>query len=63
MLNTVIAAVTKSSMKPKSGATANRHLCSNEERNTKYMVVVQSGSVWTGRASCLSDSNTSRNCG
>ena len=34
MLNTsAITAVTKSSMKPRSGATANHHLCSSEERN------------------------------
>ena len=34
MLNTfAITAVTKSSMKPQSGATANRHLRSSEERN------------------------------
>jgi len=34
VLNTsVIATVTKSSMKPRSGATANRHLCSSGERN------------------------------
>ena len=34
MLNTsAITAVTKSSMKPRSGTTANRHLCSSEERN------------------------------
>jgi len=34
VLNTsAITEVTKSSMKPRSGATANRHLHSSEERN------------------------------
>jgi len=34
MLNTsTITAVTKSSMKPRSGATTNRHLCGSGERN------------------------------
>ena len=34
MLKTsAITAVTKSSMKPRSGATANRHLHSSEKRN------------------------------
>ena len=34
MLNTsAITAVTKSSMKPRSGATTNCHLCSSRERN------------------------------
>ena len=34
MLNTsAITAVTKSSLKPRSGTTANRHLCSSGEKN------------------------------
>jgi len=34
MLNTsAITAIVKASMKPSSGATANRHLCDSEERN------------------------------
>jgi len=34
LLNTsAITAVTKSSMRPQSGTTINRHLCSSEERN------------------------------
>jgi len=37
MLNTfAITAVTKSSMKPQSGATANRHLRSSGERNGEH---------------------------
>ena len=36
MLNTsAITSVTKSSMKPQSGTTANRHLCSSGEKNGK----------------------------
>ena len=36
MLNTsAITAVTKSSRKPRSGATTNCHLCSNGERNVE----------------------------
>ena len=34
MLNTsAITAVTKVSIKPRNGATANRHLCGSQERN------------------------------
>ena len=40
MLNTsVITAVTKPSMKPQSGATANRHLHGSEERNGGQRIV------------------------
>ena len=51
MLNTsAITVVTKSSMKPQSSTTANRHLCGNRGRNEKQCKLLENHDASIGAA-------------